>query len=136
MEDSLSYSSNPLNSDIMQDDSPEETENNGRWSTEEHNKFLEGLAYFGKNWSKVHKHIGTRSSAQTRSHAQKYFNKLHRHGKAEPEMKVVRHLSKKQGEESTMENSSSGLSNQNALPAHQNLSSQQEQSVLLDSPLQ
>ena len=31
---------------------------------------------YGKNWNLVHKYVGTRSSAQTRSHAQKYFNKL------------------------------------------------------------
>lgn len=35
----------------------------GRWSDEEHNKFLEALQLFGKNWNKVHKHVGTRSSA-------------------------------------------------------------------------
>ena len=39
-------------------------------------KFLEALRLFGKDWGKVHTHIGTRSSAQTRSHAQKFFNKL------------------------------------------------------------
>lgn len=43
--------------------------NCGRWTDEEHNKFLEALQLFGKNWNKVHKHVGTRSSAQTRSHA-------------------------------------------------------------------
>ena len=31
---------------------------------------------FGKNWNFVHQYVGTRTSAQTRSHAQKYFNKL------------------------------------------------------------
>jgi Myb-like DNA-binding domain len=30
---------------------------------EEHSKFLEALQLFGKNWNKVHKHVGTRSSA-------------------------------------------------------------------------
>jgi hypothetical protein len=34
---------------------------------------------YGKNWNLVHKYVGSRSSAQTRSHAQKYFNKLIRY---------------------------------------------------------
>ena len=33
---------------------------------------------FGKNWKKVEEHIGTRSGAQIRSHAQKFFKRLER----------------------------------------------------------
>ena len=58
----------------------EDQKNCGRWTDEEHERFLEALTLYGKNWSKVHKHVGTRSSAQTRSHAQKYFNKLMKYG--------------------------------------------------------
>ena len=50
----------------------------GRWSCEEHKKFIEGLMKFGKNWKKVEEHIGTRSGAQIRSHAQKFFKRLER----------------------------------------------------------
>jgi SHAQKYF class myb-like DNA-binding protein len=50
--------------------------NAGRWTDEEHVRFLEALKIHGKNWNKVHRFVGTRTSAQTRSHAQKYFNKL------------------------------------------------------------
>jgi SHAQKYF class myb-like DNA-binding protein len=49
---------------------------NGRWTDEEHDHFIDALRLFGKNWNKVHRYVGTRTSAQTRSHAQKYFNKL------------------------------------------------------------
>jgi len=35
----------------------------GRWTDEEHNKFLEALELYGKNWNKVHKHVKTRTSA-------------------------------------------------------------------------
>jgi SHAQKYF class myb-like DNA-binding protein len=61
----------------------EENANQGRWTDEEHEKFLEALEIYGKNWNKVHRHVGTRTSAQTRSHAQKYFNKLMKKGSKE-----------------------------------------------------
>ena len=37
----------------------------------------------------MHKFVGTRSSAQTRSHAQKYFNKLMRKGTREAEEQLA-----------------------------------------------
>jgi SHAQKYF class myb-like DNA-binding protein len=61
----------------------EENSNQGRWTDEEHEKFLDALKIYGKNWNKVHRHVGTRTSAQTRSHAQKYFNKLMKKGSKE-----------------------------------------------------
>lgn len=50
----------------------------GRWTPEEHQDFLEGLKIFGREWKKVAERIPTRTSAQIRSHAQKYFSKLAR----------------------------------------------------------
>eukprot|EP00548_Thalassiothrix_antarctica_P007662 CAMPEP_0194150242 /NCGR_PEP_ID=MMETSP0152-20130528/42246_1 /TAXON_ID=1049557 /ORGANISM="Thalassiothrix antarctica, Strain L6-D1" /LENGTH=437 /DNA_ID=CAMNT_0038853037 /DNA_START=27 /DNA_END=1340 /DNA_ORIENTATION=- len=50
----------------------------GRWTPEEHQEFLEGLKIFGREWKKVAERIPTRTSAQIRSHAQKYFAKLAR----------------------------------------------------------
>lgn len=41
----------------------------GRWTTAEHNTFLEGLKVFGREWKKVALRIPTRSSSQVRSHA-------------------------------------------------------------------
>ena len=48
----------------------------GRWEKEEHVKFLKGLITYGNDWKMVQKIIKTRSSSQSRSHAQKFFLKL------------------------------------------------------------
>lgn len=50
----------------------------GRWTKEEHQKFIDGLKKFGKNWKQVEEYVGTRNGAQIRSHAQKFFNRLER----------------------------------------------------------
>lgn len=55
--------------DSSDGESDKEGENNkepinaGRWTDEEHLRFLEALQLYGKNWNKVHKHVGSRSSA-------------------------------------------------------------------------
>ncbi|CAN8075653.1 unnamed protein product [Agarophyton chilense] len=46
------------------------------WSPTEHQRMLEGLRLFKRDWAKVTEHVGTRSTAQVRSHAQKYFDKV------------------------------------------------------------
>ena len=50
--------------------------NNGRWTEEERNRFIQGIILYGNNWKKVKTLITTRSAVQVRSHAQKFFNKL------------------------------------------------------------
>ena len=45
----------------------------GKWTAAEHQSFLEAMDRFGNNWRKAQEHIGTRTSAQIRSHAQKYY---------------------------------------------------------------
>ena len=45
----------------------------GRWTEEEHQKFLDGILKHGNEWKKVQQVIKTRSSTQARSHAQKFF---------------------------------------------------------------
>ena len=56
--------------------SEEGADTRGRWSPEEHERFLVGLHKYGNLWAKVTEHVGTRTPRQTRSHAQKYFRKL------------------------------------------------------------
>jgi SHAQKYF class myb-like DNA-binding protein len=50
--------------------------NSGRWSEEEHKRFLEGILTYGNEWKKIQNIIKTRSSTQARSHAQKFFLKI------------------------------------------------------------
>ena len=50
--------------------------NEGRWTKEEHIKFLEAIIKYGLNWKRVTPMINTRTSNQIRSHAQKFFKKL------------------------------------------------------------
>ncbi|KAG7354832.1 Myb-like DNA-binding protein [Nitzschia inconspicua] len=48
--------------------------NTGRWSNDEHQRFLSGLEQFGTgNWKKITEMVGTRSCTQVRTHAQKFF---------------------------------------------------------------
>jgi SHAQKYF class myb-like DNA-binding protein len=51
----------------------------GRWEKEEHAKFVEALKVHGKDWGKVQRFVGTRSSTQARSHAQKFFQKVEKY---------------------------------------------------------
>ena len=62
--------------DNMKNNNKDNGVNEGRWSYEEHIKFIEGIIQFGKNWKNVQKYVGSRTSAQARSHAQKFFLKL------------------------------------------------------------
>ena len=60
----------------------------GRWSTDEHIRFLQGLKKHGKDWKLVQRHVNeganqkdkkdasTRSGPQIRSHAQKFFKRI------------------------------------------------------------
>ncbi len=59
--------------------------NTGRWTKAEHQLFMEALKLYGKDWKKVQQHVGTRTTTQARSHAQKYFGKLDRQTKNKDE---------------------------------------------------
>ena len=47
----------------------------GKWSEDEHNRFLQGIKEYGRDWMEVTKWVGTRTVEQIRSHAQKFFKK-------------------------------------------------------------
>ena len=48
----------------------------GRWTSDEHERFLSGLNLHGKDMKKVAAHVKTRTVIQTRSHADKYFARV------------------------------------------------------------
>jgi len=48
----------------------------GRWNSKEQKLFIEAFNLYGKDWKKVRNHVGTRTTTQIRSHAQKYFIRL------------------------------------------------------------
>ena len=48
----------------------------GRWTEAEHESFMIAMKLYGKQWKPIAKFIGTRSSTQVRSHAQKYYLNL------------------------------------------------------------
>jgi len=50
-------------------------ENTGRWTAEEHNRFLQGLQQHRKDWHLIGTLVKTRSTEQVRTHAQKYLLK-------------------------------------------------------------
>jgi len=54
----------------------------GRWTSEEHKVFMNGLERYGKDWGTISDMVKTRNVVQIRSHAQKYFKKLEKKGVA------------------------------------------------------
>ncbi|KAK9757893.1 hypothetical protein RND81_01G193600 [Saponaria officinalis] len=53
------------------------------WSDEEHEKFLEALHLFDRDWKKIEAFVGSKTVIQIRSHAQKYFLKVQKTGSNE-----------------------------------------------------
>ena len=52
--------------------------NNGRWTLEEHRKFIFGILKYGNKWKEICQEIKTRNTGQARSHGQKFFSKLYK----------------------------------------------------------
>ena len=74
----FSINQNNLDDNLAENLSRQNDLQNGRWKQEEHFRFIKGCLLFGNNWKKIKNYVKTRSSAQIRSHAQKYFIKLNK----------------------------------------------------------
>ncbi|XP_004308049.1 PREDICTED: protein REVEILLE 6-like [Fragaria vesca subsp. vesca] len=59
------------------------TKSRESWTEPEHDKFLEALQLFDRDWKKIEAFIGSKTVIQIRSHAQKYFLKVQKNGTSE-----------------------------------------------------
>ncbi|KAL9674044.1 hypothetical protein QQ045_030310 [Rhodiola kirilowii] len=56
------------------------TKSRQSWTDPEHDKFLEALQMFDRDWKKIEAFVGSKTVIQIRSHAQKYFLKVQKSG--------------------------------------------------------
>ncbi|XP_008643552.1 protein REVEILLE 6 isoform X5 [Zea mays] len=59
------------------------TKSRESWTEQEHDKFLEALQLFDRDWKKIEAFVGSKTVIQIRSHAQKYLLKVQKNGTSE-----------------------------------------------------
>ncbi|KAJ8470511.1 hypothetical protein OPV22_024854 [Ensete ventricosum] len=56
------------------------TKSRESWTEQDHDKFLEALQLFDRDWKKIEAFVSSKTVIQIRSHAQKYFLKVQKNG--------------------------------------------------------
>lgn len=59
------------------------TKSRESWTEMEHDKFIEALHLFDRDWKKIEAFVGSKTVVQIRSHAQKHFMKVQKNGMRE-----------------------------------------------------
>jgi len=62
----------------------------GRWSADEHSKYIKAVELFGKNWKKVSAYVETRTPSQVKTHARSLENAKKREKKKKKKKKEER----------------------------------------------
>jgi SHAQKYF class myb-like DNA-binding protein len=67
---------NSISSTLEEEKEESKNKGTGRWTKQEQKLFEEALEKYGKDWKRIQEFVGTRTTTQARSHAQKFFLKL------------------------------------------------------------
>ena len=66
------------NEEVFQEPLPDHLLNQGPWSPEESDLFLDAQRRFGKDWQAITMHVRTRKDTNVRAHAQKVHHRIKR----------------------------------------------------------
>jgi SHAQKYF class myb-like DNA-binding protein len=106
----LDNNKSKVEADVLHDGGVDDNVRTGRWTKQEHSKFMEAYKMFGKDWRKVASYVGTRNNVQVRTHAQKSFKKLMKMQEAQRNKQLIREtlLAKQQQQQQRLQQKRDG----------------------------